>query len=555
MSASKNSSTSEGDGFWAKNGPGIMSATGTALSATYKAGKFVGKSAYSAGKTHYNSQKGRKEEVHEEKSQSFTPVESLKPVDAFAPPPLKPGQMQYQKGGNTVAAGDKPLARQASYVSVSIKELSPVSQPPTMNNISVVPPDSLQPLYNAEGQIMGYVPKQGSSNEPPSIGPRPVDGRGNPPPIAPRHSMNTINRDVPPVPTRSRGPAPLPGDNVSSNTTNESGDSEGSKSFEVTPYKYISPEEREKNTKLVIDNKVDVKKVAPPPVHTGRGQKVEKKFSEIVDEKIRGSSSLTPESSQSNIGVKEISANNTSSSIKAEEVKSPAVLGKYEYEKKLDFQPPPRANVPEGVVLPSARLAQMKEESESKRHAPANQKSNRSLPPPPPRSTSTTHSTPISKPTANRKPPHPKTQNTEEKKKETAKVLGSYDYNKPVMFAPPPAAKRSERDMEFITQKMEKSRITTDKNMRFLQEQGKLSDTKARRKLQVLQPEQQMTQPPQYSTQPPPKYSIQPPPKPPKPEALVAPPKPKKPKSLVAAKIPAKSDDNPFERYDPNAAV
>ena len=586
MSASKNSTKSEGDGFWAKNGPGIMSATGTALSTTYKAGKFVGKSAYSAGKTHYNNQKGNKqEEVHEEKSQSFTPIESLKSVDAFAPPPLKPGQMQYQKGGNTVAAGDKPLARQASYVSVSVKEPSPASQTPSVNSTPVIPPDSLQPLYNAEGQIIGYVPKQGSSNEPPSVGPRPVEDRSNPPPIAPRHSMNTINRDVPPVPVRSRGPVPVPSDNVSINTTNDSGNSDGNKSFEVTPYKYISPEEREKNTKLVIDNKVDVKKVAPPPVHTGRGQKVEKKFSEIVDEKIRGSSSLTPESSQSNLAVKEISANNTSnsiktdgSSVKAEEVKSPAVLGKYEYEKKLDFQPPPRANVPEGVVLPSARLAQMKEESESKRHAPVNVKSSRSMPPPPPtRSATTSHTTPISKPTANRKPPHPKAEQAEEKK-ETAKVLGSYDYNKPVMFAPPPTAKRSERDMEFITQKMEKSRITTDKNMRFLQEQSKPRDAGARRKVQVLQPEQQMTQPPpQYSqqlppkpeqhiiqpppkpeqqmTQPPPKYSQQPPPKPPKPEALVAPPKPKKPKSLIAAKIPAKSDDNPFERYNPNAAV
>ncbi|CAI8508483.1 unnamed protein product [Hanseniaspora opuntiae] len=449
MSTSKNSTKSEGDGFWAKNGPGIMSATGTALSTTYKAGKFVGKSAYSAGKTHYNNQKGKKqEEVHEEKSQSFTPIESLKSVDAFAPPPLKPGQMQYQKGGNTVAAGDKPLARQASYVSVSVKEPSPASQTPSVNSTPVIPPDSLQPLYNAEGQIIGYVPKQGSSNEPPSVGPRPGG-----------------------IPARSRGPVPVPSDNVSINTTNDSGNSDGSKSFEVTPYKYISPEEREKNTKLVIDNKVDVKKVAPPPVHTGRGQKVEKKFSEIVDEKIRGSSSLTPESSQSNLAVKEISANNTSnsiktdgSSVKAEEVKSPAVLGKYEYEKKLDFQPPTKGQCARGSC-----------------------------------------STPISKPTANRKPPHPKTEQTEEKK-ETAKVLGSYDYNKPVMFAPPPTAKRSERDMEFITQKMEKSRITTDKNMRFLQEQGKPRDAAARRKVQVLQPEQQMTQPPpQYSQQLPPK--------------------------------------------------
>lgn len=551
MSTSKTSSASEGDGFWAKNGPGIMKATGTALSTTYKAGKFVGKSAYSAGKTHYNNQKGKKEEeVHEEKIHSLTPIESLKPVDAFAPPPLKPGQMQYQKGGNTVAAGDKPLARQASYVSVSARQPLPASQATTEGNTSVIPQDSLQPLYNAEGQIMGYVPRQGAIDQPPSVGPRPVESKSNPPPIAPRYSANTASTIAPPVPTRSRGHVPLPGDDVSSNMTNDSGNSAGSRSFEVTPYKYISPEEREKNTKLVIANKVDVKKVAPPPIHTGRGQKIEKKFSEIVDEKIKGSSSLTPESSPSDLSAKEVAASN---SVKAEEVKSPAVLGTYDYKRKLDFQPPPRANVPEGVVLPSARLAQMKEETESKRHAPANTKSNRSPQPPP--LTRPSRNTPITKPTANRKPPHPKAEHAEEKK-ETARVLGSYDYNKPVMFAPPPTAKRSERDMEFITEKMEKSRITTDRNMRFLQQQGKPSEAGGRRKLHVLQPEATAMSESQgkYSTQPQAKYDT-PPPKPRKPDALVAPPKPKKPQSLVAAKIPARSDDNPFARYDPNAAV
>ncbi|KAL6935464.1 uncharacterized protein HGUI_02614 [Hanseniaspora guilliermondii] len=589
MSARRNSSTSEGSGFWAKNGPGIMSATGTALSTTYKAGKYVGKSAYSAGKTHYKNQNGRKEEEPKEESQSFTPIESLKPADAFGPPPLKPGQMQYQKGGNKVAAGEQPLARQASYVSVSAKDPSPVNPSPSVNNMSIISPDSLQPLYNAEGQIIGYVPKQGSSNEPPQVGPRP--GVGTPPPIAPRSSTNNSSRDVPPVPIRSRGPVPVPVDNVPSNATNDSGNSDGSKNFEVTPYKYISPEEREKSTKLVIDNKIDVNKIAPPPIHNGRGQKIEKKFSELVDEKIKSSSSITPEDSQDKKATKVIIANNTNNSsetegsgVKAEEVeevKSPAVLGKYDYEKKLDFQPPPRANVPEGVVLPSARLAQMKEESESKRHAPVKSTSTRSPPPPPSRTNTQSHNIPINKPTANRKPPTAKVQPPQEKK-ESAKVLGSYDYNKPILFAPPPSAKRSERDMEFITQKMERSRITSDKNMRFLQEQDRHVDGGDRRKLQILQPEETphsqpqspqepqktMPQPPpkpqkpqRIISQPPPKPQkpqkiiSQPPPKPPKPQALVAPPKPKKPKSLMASKISEKTDDNPFERYNPNAAV
>lgn len=706
MSTNKSSGASSGDGFWAKNGPGIMSATGTALSTTYKAGKFVGKSAYSAGKTHYNNQKGKRQEAEDGKEKSvtptsFTPVESLRPVDHFAPPPLKPGQMQYQKGGNVVAAGDKPMARQSSYVSVSKPIDSQPEQSYAVNNQQVISPDSLQPLYNADGNIIGYVPKQTSSDQSaPLVAPRPESNRAAPPPIAPRPSsiqgtsIHVQNKDISPmVPARPRQPVPVATQEILENPTTssnplspESAESDGSNKFEVTPYKYISPEDREKNTKIVIENKIDVKKMAPPPIHTGRGRNVEKAFSEIVDEKIKGLSSSSPATGTSeNSSIKGISANNTNNSNKSEkpptkprkifisdkadsqeeeQVKeNSAVLGKYDYSKKIEFQPPPKANVPEGFVSPSTRLANMKQESENKRQLPIRSQSNSSngsAPPAPARNNSSSrmvppppknYNIPTKRQTANTRPPVSTLSATpsEPANEEKAKVLGSYDYNKTIQFAPPPSAKRSERDMEFISQKNERSRITTDRNVRYLNEQQRIKDQGNRRKLNVLQPEENKAEikvgtnanngfgiertnlppPPFHPSKnnlaevsnesndvPPPSYTfvdessapvkpikpnslsappkpIKPsnlvaPPKPVKPSGLSAPPKPKKPSSLIAPSKPTKpvslsappkptkpktisngsgsvldrvnkfnldDDENPFEKYNPDAAV
>ncbi|XBW38192.1 hypothetical protein QEN19_003784 [Hanseniaspora menglaensis] len=547
-----NSSAQQTDGFWSKNGPAIMSTTGSVVSTTFKAGKYVAQTGYSAGKSHYNNQQKKKNEQEAKSdnsgSTSFTPVESLKSADAFAPPPLRPGQMQYQKSGVLLNAGETSIARQHQ-----IEEQTSHQVLQTSSSDSIIPSQNLQPLYNSAGTIIGYIPIQQNAIPLEKVNQTPVASTSRAPVPIPNSSSSlsissTQGRAPLPIPStdsfttiETRAPAIIPVHNVSQSpllpsfpqrnnavltpdTTNST--ASDSPQYEVTPYQFIDPEEREKMKKLTIESKIDVLKVPPPPMHVGRGKNLDKSLSQVVDEKIRSqSSSREPKSSSSHnsstsvhnlsnssqknspgipkIDLEEdlshiekkndiaIGSLESSNKIENDQIakETPGILGTYDYSKKVDFKPPPRASVPEGFVAPSTRQANMRMELESKRHG-ANTSSNQNIPTPPlSRGSSVSSiSSSIPKPTVRkaRSPPalqvaqrtsstnisskysvnHSNKPPESTEKVEKALVLGTYDYNKQVSFQPPPMAKRSERDLEFIHQKQERSRITTNSSLR-----------------------------------------------------------------------------------------
>ena len=606
---SSSTAGSSGDGFWAKNGPSIMSATGSALSTTFKAGKYVAKTGYAAGKSHYNNQKGKtNEKKNGEQSQELEetipesrPVENLKSVESFNPPPLRPGQMQYQKGGNIVEAGDKPIPRQhvpqpvsqqpqqqVQYQQQQVQyqqpqyqqQQQPVAQQPS-TPANIIAPTTLQPLYNAEGAIIGYIPMQPQLNQ--QTIPTPVQ-QTVPTPVSQRAALPTPGQNVQPavaqepVQAQNRAPAPLPArpdsqhnplSILTAKSSSFSSENEGSiksKSphFGVTPYEFKDPEEREKEKKLVVENKIDVNVMPPPPMHRGRGSSLEKKFSERVEEKIKAQSSTintyshSPTTSNKSsegknkipkidtdgeeeedgdedkveeeavkTGMKhnfdsknvslapkiEIKLNDTGKQNETPKVQA-QVLGKYDYSKKVEFQPPPQASVPEGFVSPSMRIATMKQEAENKRNGHHNTANNggRTVPPTPPisrgssntsmhstRSNESNSNTTAPPPTARRAAAPPPVQrkpssisttsntNTNPDNGEKKPVIqGSYDYNKKVDFQPPPMAKRSDRDLEYLQHRQERTRITSNANLRPQQPQQQQS---TRRTMTMLEPE------------------------------------------------------------------
>ncbi|OBA24894.1 hypothetical protein HANVADRAFT_54238, partial [Hanseniaspora valbyensis NRRL Y-1626] len=628
--SSPSTAGSSGDGFWAKNGPSIMSATGSALSTTFKAGKYVAKTGYAAGKSHYNNQKGKtNEKKNGENSQELEetvpesrPVENLKSVECFNPPPLRPGQMQYQKGGTTVEAGDKPIPRQHVPQPVSQQQQPPQQQPPQQQvqyqqpqyqqqqyqqqqqqstPANIIAPTTLQPLYNAEGAIIGYIPMQPQYAQTPNpqltqqTVPMPVQQTASalvqqrePMSVSQRAALPTPGQNVQPavaqepVQAQNRAPAPLPArpdsqhnplSILTAKSSSFSSENEGSiksKSphFGVTPYEFKDPEEREKEKNLVVENKIDVNVMPPPPIHRGRGSSLEKKFSERVEEKIKAQSSTINTYSHSpttsnkssagknkipkidtdgeeeeedddeeeeeegvNTGMKhnfdsknvslapkiEIKLNDTGKQNETPKVQA-QVLGKYNYSKKIEFQPPPQASVPDGFVSPSMRIANMKQEAENKRHGHHNTANNggRTVPPTPPisrgssnTSMHTTHSnesnsnTTAPPPTARRaaapppvqrkpsaisttKPLNTNTNSNPENGEKKPVIQGSYDYNKTVDFQPPPMAKRSERDLEYLQHRQERTRISSNANLRPEQPQHQQA---TRRTMTMLEPE------------------------------------------------------------------
>lgn len=675
MSSRNNgSSGSQGGGFWEKNGPGIMSATGSALSTTFKAGKYVAKTGYAAGKSHYNSQKGRKSDDSSEAKDSTAssgPTMSSRSVESFNPPPLRPGQMQYQRGGTTVEAGDQPLARQHQVLQHVPSANSVHSQHEhSVSPANSVNPQNLQPLYNAEGAIIGYIPIQSQypaasaqqvSQQPPPLSNKPSysqEQQPSAPSVASRAPLpNPVLQEAGPI--HSRAPAPLPPtadpslrkppaipQRTDSSMTVESFGSRESDSpqFEVTPYEFTDPEERANAKRLTIENKIDVTKMAPPPLHRGRGSSLEKTFSQIVDEKIKSNSSVVDtrssstslaNSSQKSLqNIPQIDAedephkDNVSApprievaparqaSFENSEPEKPEILSKYDYSKTVPFQPPPQSFVPEGFIAPSTRIANMRQESESKRHHSRNETKQFTQAPPPPlrgnssasvnshsRSVAGSSSVHVPGKSSSPVPPQltqrkslnpPADKNAADELANRPAVLGSYDYNKKVDFLPPPTAKRSERDLEFIHQKQERTRISTSSIQR------EQSSTRSQKKAVVmLVPEPVVPErsaaagnSPAYDNQkpadftethafnPPPLKPVkptvlsanvppqkpkkpeiiasentlrQPPPKPTKPGAIKAPPKPKKPAALQVEQTDP--DFNPFAKYDPKSAV
>lgn len=206
MSSSKNESSSQksskgesGDGnFWDNNGGAIMSATSSVLHAGYRTTRYVAKAGYKAGKNHYEQSKNKRNgEGKSGSSESLETVQSppmgaSQDVRQFQPPPLRAGQKQYQPGGVIVDAGDTPMANVSPVPATNTYSGTPqqgypnagyvqtnVSQPPAGGVQNFAPqagtssPQIFQPLYGADGQIIGYapMPSQVGSAQPPAPAP------------------------------------------------------------------------------------------------------------------------------------------------------------------------------------------------------------------------------------------------------------------------------------------------------------------------------------------------------------------------------------------------
>lgn len=324
--------------FWANNKDSIYSGLKTAGKHTYNGTKYVAKTGYQVGKSQYNDHKNNKKKgnsgnnSNEDISREPSSIENLNDPRNFPPPPLKPGQMQYQSGGSiTVGDGSsgqaspitslgvtpnqsfQSLPSQGSYgrpafgnpnssTSLQQGQFQQQQQPtlPQRKHMQVIQPQPMQQGEFQEEQLKDLQPgnqfeqgfqythpmEQAQFQQPNVVHVQhsqmvPNQNRAQPPVPPQRNLASASQTSIPPrtqpsIPVRAQPDIPTEdSENDSSPDIDPhlaalaaSGPQYEVKPFDAESYKQMKDEKKIKIPEL------DVSKLEPPPKHTDRGTNI-----------------------------------------------------------------------------------------------------------------------------------------------------------------------------------------------------------------------------------------------------------------------------------------
>lgn len=451
--------------FWNNNKDTIGAGLKTVGKYSYKSTKFVAKTGYQAGKSHYQNSKakreGRSQEGSDDSGQTTPNVHiNYKDPSAFPPPPVKPGQLQYHGSSgnsangssatiptlsntnNTAQLNEQPYMNQINSSSqiysrpqMAIPEQQ-VAIPEQQMNSTTLPsqPQMAVPSQQEHIHIQPSNPQQLPSNYKPQEQYLQSEQLN----ISDRHAPQPMERPAMPLPQHGNVP-PLTTENVHPNIEADISSPAVGPQFEVKPYDW----EEQKTTKIEIP-RVDLTSIPPPPTHRDRNTSRQ------------GSNSTPP--SRTHTGNNTSTASVTTTGIvdgnlesNQEHTPKPAILGEYDDTLNVAYAPPPK---------PFRRATN--NSSDLKLSGAQNTKT----PPPPVVLTNKSAERPNS---SNVMPSLPLRQmNTKANSSENlpkAKILGEYETNVDVGFAPPPRPTYRKTDTEANPPNRPLSRSTTEHKM------------------------------------------------------------------------------------------